>query len=497
MRSDSKRSALPQLIIALLLGLGLGAIGVLLLPGDGADGPARDAERQPLYWVAPMDANYRRSEPGKSPMGMDLIPVYADGATAAGDSGTVRISPEVVNNLGVRTTRVERGQLRNEIRTVGYVQYDEDRLIHIHPRVEGWIERLYVKAAGDPVAQGQALYALYSPELVNAQEELLLALNRKNSRLVQAAEDRLRALQLPDDLIAGLRQDGAVRQTVTFRSPQAGVIDNLNIREGFFVKPATTLMSIGSLEQVWVEAEIFERQASEVETGLPVTMTLDYLPGHEWQGTVDYVYPSLDEQTRTLRVRLRFPNDDGVLRPNMFAQVVIATGSSENTLIVPREAVIRTGKQDRVVLALGEGRFRSVAVKLGRLDRSQAEILAGLQAGDSIVTSAQFLLDSESSKAADFKRMQIREHTAEQTAEATGRINSVDRGGRTVNISRGAIAKWNRPPATMEFAVDPAVDIATLQEAQRVRFTFMIDDGQFIVTEILGPAETMNGRAEP
>ncbi len=497
MNTERKLYPTLQLLLTLLLGLGLGALGMRLLPGNGDAEADAEAERKPIYWVAPMDANYRRSGPGKSPMGMDLIPVYADDAAAADDPGTVRISPEVINNLGVRTARVESGRLRTEMRTVGYVQYDEDRLIHIHPRVEGWVERLYVKAAGDPVAQGQPLYALYSPELVNAQEEMLLALNRNNSRLVQAAEDRLRALQLPDELIDDLHQNGVVQQTVTFRSPQDGVIDNLNIREGFFVKPATTLMSIGSLEQVWVEAEIFERQASEVEVGLPVTMTLNYLPGRQWRGTVDYVYPSLDEQTRTLRVRLRFPNDDGALRPNMFAQVVIATGDRENTLIVPLEAVIRTGKQDRVVLALGNGRFRSVEVRLGRLDRTRAEILAGLKPGDSIVTSAQFLLDSESSKASDFQRMQAREPAEVQSAEVAGRINRVDRGRRTANISREAIAKWNRPPATMDFEVGPAVDIGDLREAQQLRFIFVIDDGRFIITEIVDRAESADGRAEP
>tara|TARA_R110002110_G_scaffold415561_2_gene650930 strand:- start:149808 stop:151238 length:1431 start_codon:yes stop_codon:yes gene_type:complete len=386
---------------------GKSPMGMDLVPVYPEPEEVVNAPREPLYWVAPMDPDYRRDKPGKSPMGMDLVPVY-DESGGSGDAGpgTVRIAPEVVNNLGVRTAAVERRTLPSTIRTVGYVKYDEDRLIHIHPRVEGWIETLYVKAAGDPVDAGQPLYELYSPQLVNAQEELLLALKRDNARLVKAAEDRLLALQLSPEFIAQLRRERRVRQTVVFNSPQSGVVDNLNIREGFFVKPGTTLMSVGALDEVWVEAEVFERQAGQVSVGLPVTMSLDYLPAREWQGSVDYVYPSLDEKNRTLRVRLRFDNASGLLRPNMFAQVRIHAAGIENATVVPTEAVIRTGDQDRVVLALDEGRFKSVAVDLGQVGEEFVEVVRGVDPGERIVVSAQFLLDSESSKNSDFLRME-------------------------------------------------------------------------------------------
>ena len=403
-------------LIVVLAALG-GATASYVLFGPGAVGRGADevagrdpASRQPLYWVAPMDPTYRRDGPGKSPMGMDLVPVYDD-ATSEGGPGTIRISPEVVNNLGVRTAPAGFAALPTRIRTVGYVQYDEDRRIHIHPRVEGWVEKLYVKASGDPVEAGQPLYELYSPQLVNAQEEYLLALKRDNPRLVEAAGDRLLALQLSPDFIAQLRRDRTVRQTITFYSPQHGVVDNLNIREGFFVMPGTTLMSIGVLENVWVEAEVFERQSPLVKIGLPVTMSLDYLPGRQWQGRVDYVYPSLDDKNRTLRVRLRFANQDRTLKPNMFAQVEILADPVEGALVVPREAVIRTGDQNRVVLALGEGRFQSTVVELGRVGERHVEIRSGLEEGDSVVVSAQFLLDSESSKRADLMRMDAGETT--------------------------------------------------------------------------------------
>jgi len=399
-----------SVVVGIVLGVAASALVYFNLEQGGAlstvDTNATVGDK-PLYWVAPMDSNYRRDKPGKSPMGMDLLPVYASGGGSVDEGpGTIEISPEVVNNLGVRTAQVESRPLTTRIRTVGYVQYDEDHLIHIHPRVEGWIEKLYVKAAGDPVERGQPLYELYSPQLVNAQEEMLLSLKRNNKRLVQAAQDRLLALQLSASFIDELKRERQVRQTVTFRAPQSGVVDNLNIREGFFVKPGTTLMSIGALDDVWVEAEVFARQAALVEVGLPVVMTLNYLPGKEWRGTVDYVYPSLEEKTRTLRIRLRFNNDAGILKPNMFAQVFIEADQGEDALMVPREAVIRTGSQDRVVLALGDGRFRSVVVRLGQLDEQYSQILEGLEEGDSIVVSAQFLLDSESSKSAGLMRMQ-------------------------------------------------------------------------------------------
>lgn len=400
--------------VMLVLGIALGA-GMVLLnlrnqPADAVDAASVD-EPQPLYWVAPMDPEYRRDKPGKSPMGMDLVPVYAD-SPAAGNTGpgTVEVSPEVVNNLGVRTAPVVRGALHSEINTVGYVRYDEDQLVHIHSRVEGWIDKLYVTASGDPVAKGQPLYALYAPALVNAQEELLLALERNNPRLIEAARERLRALQLPAASIRQLEKTRRVSQAVTFYAPISGVVDSLSIRQGYFVKPDKTLMAIGSLAQVWVDAEVFARQAPLLQAGSQVTMSMDYLPGKTWTGTVDYIYPTLDPLTRTNKVRLRFANADGELKPNMFVRVAIHGPAEEPVLLVPREALIRLGGTQRVVLALDGGRFKSVEVGVGRLDDKHVEIVQGLEEGDRVVTSAQFLLDSESSKTSDFARMDASPH---------------------------------------------------------------------------------------
>ncbi|MGB1293654.1 MAG: efflux RND transporter periplasmic adaptor subunit [Pseudoalteromonas sp.] len=555
-----------KLLIAVLFGIGIASIG-FVITDHSRDSVTVKSEQHPLYWVAPMDSNYRRDEPGLSPMGMELVPVYAESESNDQDGpGTVTISPTVVNNLGVRTAKVQLKALQSEVRTVGYVQFNQDQLVHIHPRVEGWIETLYVKAAGDKVEKGEPLYTLYSPQLVNAQEEFVLAVNRNNSVLIRAAKARLKALNVSDGFVERLQANKKVMQNITFYARQSGVMNELNIREGFYVKPGTSMMSIGQLDEVWVEAEVFERQAQLIEVGLPVTMTLDYIAGQSWRGRVDYIYPTLDAKNRTLRVRLRFNNQDHQLKPNMFAQVTI-NANAEQQLIVPKEAVIRTGSQDRVVVALGEGRFKSVAVELGRSDSDNTVILAGIKADDEVVISAQFLLDSESSKSSDFKRMQtpaaitsvwgegvvnsvmadhrmvnishepmdeldwpsmtmdftvadsvdfkalqagqalhfeltkkadnsylisaihIMDSThmmneADNMATVTGSINTIDKDKRIANISRGAIKKWNRGPATMDFTFAESIDLSHLAVQQKLTFTFSVQDGEFVIQRI-------------
>jgi Cu(I)/Ag(I) efflux system membrane fusion protein len=370
-------------------------IGRSWSPQDHAGmGEAGPVEREILYWVAPMDPDYRRDEPGKSPMGMDLVPVYADEVDAT--PGTVRIDPTVVNNLGVRTSTVESGPLPRRIETVGYIGYDEDTLQHVHTRVEGWIETLATKATGDPVKKGQLLFELYSPTLVNAQREYLAALASNNSMLRSASKDRLVALGVTQSEISRLEKERTSMQRVRVYAESDGVIAHLGVREGIFVTPATEVMSVARLDRVWVLAEIFERQAAWVESGQQAVVELDYLPGKRWQGTVDYVYPELDAVTRTLKLRIRFDNEGEVLRPNMFARVLLLGSDTEPVVHIPREALIRGGNVDRVVLALGEGRFRSQVVETGIESGDRIAIRRGLAKGDVIVTSGQFLIDSES-----------------------------------------------------------------------------------------------------
>ncbi|GLX81909.1 efflux RND transporter periplasmic adaptor subunit [Thalassotalea eurytherma] len=486
---NTKKIAIVPMIIGVLAALMVGILmGKLFFEGTQTPSATDSgAKNEPLYWVAPMDANYRRDKPGKSPMGMDLVPVY-DEPQSANDfgEGVVEISSSVVNNLGVRTAIATQDYFEQTITTVGIVKYDEDKLVHIHPRVDGWIEKLYVKTVGDPVVKNQALYTLYSPELVGAQEEYLIALNRKNNTLIQAAKARLLALQLSEEYIERLRTNKKVSQTVTFYAPQSGVLDDLKVREGFYVKPGNTLMSIGQLDEVWVEGEVFERDASLIVENAKVDMTLATYPGKVWQGDIEYIYPSLNAATRTLRVRLSFVNADRLLKPNMFTELRIKNQSSQRSVLVPKEAVIRTGQDDRVVLALGQGRFKSVNVTIGHVNHEVIEILEGINSGDEVVVSAQFLLDSESSISSDFLRMMPDEDdvTDIMNANVDGVINKINIDSRILNISREAIVKWNREAETMDFVVASHINLSELEIGQNINFTFEIRD-EFVVVELV------------
>ncbi len=266
--------------------------------------------------------------------------------------------------------------------------------------------------------QGQLLFELYSPTLVNAQQEYLAALRSSNKVLLDASKDRLDALGVTTGEVARLDRERTVRQRVRVYAEMDGVIAHLGVREGIYVTPATEVMSVARLDRVWVIAEVFERQAAWVEPGQRAEVELDYLPGRRWQGVVDYVYPELDPATRTLRVRIRFDNEGEVLRPNMFARVTLFGGETEPVVHVPREALIRGGKVDRVVLALGAGRFRAQPVEVGIESGDRVAIREGVSPGDRVVTSGQFLIDSESNIEAALSRMQRagddREHSAER-----------------------------------------------------------------------------------
>jgi Cu(I)/Ag(I) efflux system membrane fusion protein len=389
------------LVIAVIVGV---VIGRSMDDSSGSSSSSgANGEREVLYWQAPMDPNYRRDEPGKSPMGMELVPVYAD--EVDGQPGVVSIDPTIINNLGVRTAKAEHGPLSRRIDTVGYVGYDEDTVQHVHTRVDGWIERLETKASGDPVKKGQLLFELYSPTLVNAQEEYLTALRSNNNLLRGASKERLTALGVNAAEIARLDKERTVRQRVRVIAESDGVIAHLGVREGIFVTPSTEIMSIAELDTIWVLAEVFERQSAWVKAGQHAMVELDYVPGETWHGEVDYVYPELDPKTRTLKVRLRFDNTSTVLRPNMFARVSIMGDDFGDVVHVPREALIRGGKVNRVVVALGNGRFKAQPVTIGIESGDRVAIRRGLSQGDEVVTSGQFLIDSESNIEAALSRM--------------------------------------------------------------------------------------------
>ena len=379
-------------------------IAVIHIAGfAAATAVAAEEKNEILYWVAPMDPNYRRDKPGKSPMGMDLVPVYAD---AAAEGNVIAIEPEVVQNLGVRTVKAERTRLWRGIDTVGYIDYDESKVSHIHLRTEGWIENLAVKSEGERVSKGDRLFDLYSPELVNAQKEFVTALSSGNKSLTRASRARLAALGVSAEQVKNIEQSRQTKHHISVYAPQDGVVSKLMVREGMFVKPDMNVMSLGDLSAIWLLAEVFERQAEWVRVGQEAEVRLSYVPGKVWHGTVEYIYPSLDPKTRTLKVRMRFENSEEALKPNMYANVRIFGGPKKDIIVIPVEGLIRTGREQRVIVSLGEGRFEARDVVAGIESGNYVEIVRGIDQGDDIVVSGQFLIDSEASMRASIMRME-------------------------------------------------------------------------------------------
>jgi len=489
--------------LALVIGATLGFGAQTLLSqthtsqaeGTGHEQQASQAKSndEPLYWVAPMDPNYKRDKPGKSPMGMDLIPVYAEDAAQDQAPGTVKIDPAVENNLGVKVVSAQMSPLTPSIETVGYVAFDESQLWQTNVRVAGWVEKLNVNAIGDKVNKGDVLFTLYSPELVKAQEELINAYRTGREGLVKGATERLVTLGVDRQQIQSIVKRGKASQSIDIKAKADGIIANLNVREGGYLSPAQAVISAGPLENVWVDAEVFERQSHWVKAGSTAKMTLDALPGKEWQGEIDYVYPILDPQTRTLRLRLKFPNPQGELKPNMFANISLQPVTEESVLTIPKSSVIRSGGMTRVVLSEGDGKYRSARVQIGREAGDKVEVLQGLTEQSKVVTSAHFLLDSESSQTADLARIDGIEVDME-SVWAKGEISDVLSSSRTLTINHQPVPEWNWPGMTMNFTAGENVDIDSLKSGQVVEFELQkTPDGQYQVIDIKSDGSVVAG----
>jgi Cu(I)/Ag(I) efflux system membrane fusion protein len=379
-----------------------------------AEHAARHAD--PLY-RCPMHPDVVRNEPGQCPicgmtlvkvepgprqdeMGMDYIPVYPD---AAGPE--VRISAAVVNNLGVRTAAASRAAPERRAATVGYVTFDERRMRRVQPRAEGWIEGLAVRAMGETVKAGQLLFTLYSPMLESAQQEYLDAQRIGNRDLIEASRERLRALGLDAGAAERLARAGRASGRVPFHAPIGGVVTDLAVREGAMVSPDMMALTITELGSLWVIAEVPESQAAWVHAGTGAEIRLPSLPGETLAGRVEYVYPELNMETRTLRARIVLEGAGPGLRPNMLASVTLVGEAGEPAVMVPRSALIRSGSEDRVVVALGEGRFAPRRVIVGPESGDRVVIREGLAEGEQVVVAGQFLLDSEANLRAGMERL--------------------------------------------------------------------------------------------
>lgn len=385
-------------------------------------------EKKIKYWVAPMDPSFISDKPGKSPMGMDLVPVY-EGEDES--ESAVVIDPSVVQNIGVRTAEVKRGVLAKTVRATGDVVENETRVGIVNLKIDGWIDKVIVDETGMAVAKGDPLLEIYSPQLVTTQEEYLIARNNLSrvvegapaevvdaaKRTLESTRRRLLNWDITDGQIDELDRTGTVRKNMVLRSPFDGVVTMKSALPGQKVGPGTDLYHIADLRDVWVQASVFDDDIPFVHLGQEAVMTLAPFPGKTFEGRVSFVSPVMNRKTRDLSIRVEFPNPGGALRPGMYADVAIRSVLQEDAVLVPEEAVIRTGKRNVVFIARGEGRFVPAEVVLGPSgEDGTVRVLSGVQPGERVVTSAQFLLDSESSFQEAIRKMR----SAADTAPAEG-----------------------------------------------------------------------------
>ncbi|MGD8228402.1 MAG: efflux RND transporter periplasmic adaptor subunit [Desulfobacteraceae bacterium] len=363
------------------------------------------------YWAAPMDPTYIRNEPGKSPMGMDLVPVYEEEGEEKQPASVIRIDPVTIQNMGVRMARVKRKQLVKTIRTYGDITYDETRVKVVSAWVGGRIDKLYVDFTGINVKKGDPLAEIYSPELVTTQQELILALETRgriwslgnqealqmSTDLVNATKQRLLLWGITEEQIREIERTRKVTTRMTLHAPIGGTVIDKQAFEGQYVKEGERLYKIADLSKVWVDVDIYEYELPWVYQGMPAQMELPYIPGRRFKGRVLYVYPYLEEKTRTAKLRLEFQNPDEHLKPGMYANVYLSPTLAKSSLVVPQEAVINTGVRNLVFISRGEGKFEAREVETGlEGNENELQVLKGLREGEEIVVSAQFLLDSES-----------------------------------------------------------------------------------------------------
>lgn len=455
----------------------------------GSDGVAKP--RRILYYRNPMGLPDTSPEPKKDSMGMDYIPVYE--GDEPDDAGVVRVSPARVQTLGVKTARVQVASVDALVRAVGRVEIDERRVHDVAPRFEGWIERLRVNATGDPVKKGQALFSVYSPELVSAQKELRIAeaLARASAhadpaaregaiRLAEAARERLRNWNVPD---------AASAQTphVTFVSPATGVVLEKSAVEGMRFAAGAPIFRIADLASVWVIADVYEQDLARVKVGETARVVIDAFPERRFEAKIGYVYPTLNTATRTTAVRLELANRDGLLRPGMFAHVEFATGGGGPRLSVPASAVIDSGERQVVLVVQGEGKYKPQTVKLGLRGRDAVEVLEGIDVGDEVVVAANFLIDAESNLKAALSAFAAPADAAPQANVyvTSGSIEAVDAASSTVSMNHEAIPALQWPAMTMEFGLARPDTAQGFLPGEPVRFEFEDrGNGEFVITRI-------------
>ncbi|HWW07125.1 efflux RND transporter periplasmic adaptor subunit [Collimonas sp.] len=365
-----------------------------------------DSGKKVLYWHDPMVPDQKFDKPGKSPfMDMELVPVYADDAS---DDGKVNISPRVQQNLGIRTAEVTRGNLTSAVVAVGSVAYNERDVAVVQARSNGFVERLYLRAPLDPVRKGQALAEMYVPEWVAAQEEYLAVRRMQGNgvdELLGGARQRMRLVGMTDDQIRLVEASGKVQARLTIFAPIGGVVSELAVREGMTVMAGAPMFKINGLAMIWVNADVPESLAAQVRPGNAVEARTPALQGTVFKGKVSAILPDVNPATRTLKARIELANPSGQLVPGMFATISFSSVAHKDILLVPTEAVIQTGTRSVVMVAQGNGKFIPTEVEIGNESNGQTEIRKGLGAGQKVVVSGQFLIDSEASLTGTETRM--------------------------------------------------------------------------------------------
>jgi Cu(I)/Ag(I) efflux system membrane fusion protein len=464
--------------------------------GEPQPAAKADPGKKVLYWHDPMYPQHKFDKPGRSPfMNMDLVPVYAGTRGGDGDDaqGSVTVSPRVRQSLGIRTAAAETAELRQELPAVGYVQADERRIARAEVRASGWVEKLHVRAANDPVRAGQELAEIYSPELYAAQGEYLLVRrmakeNPADEPLARAARQRLLLLGMPEAAVAAIEQSNAPSRRVALLAPISGVVTELGVREGAMVQAGTAVFTLTDLSSVWLTVEVPEAQAGLLRQGQGVVARVRTLPGRTFEGRIDYVYPELNAQTRTVKARAVLANPGLALKPGMFAEVSLAT-STRKTLTVPTEAVIQTGTRSVVIVAEGE-RFRAATVRIGAESEGRSEILAGLKAGERVVASGQFLIDSEASLRTALSRLEGEPDAAPKPGAShrgAGKVTAVDPLQGRVELEHEPIPSLKWPTMTMEFVVEDKASLARLRKGDAVEFELRGEpgkDGDWVISRI-------------
>lgn len=423
-----------------------------------------------LYWVAPMDPNFRKDGPGKSPMGMDLVPVY-EGEEPSGDPSIVMLSAAEINAIGVRTAVARVDEISQTIESVGFVGYNEHLTSHIHTRVDGWIERLNVRAVGDQVDEGDVLFEMFSPLIGSATADHVRALESGDKRLTRASRNKLRSHGMSDRQIEEVEQSGAMARNLKVYAPQDGVVISLGAADGMYLQPNTRAVSLTKLSTVWLIVDVFERDIARLTDDMTAMVEFEHLNGRIFEGRVEYIYPELEATTRTLPVRLRVDNYEGLLKPNMFGTVKLVPNETRRAVTVPTEAIIRTGRAERVVLKTGEGTFKPRLITTGLRDDfdegGRTEVIQGLAPGEEVVASAQFLIDSESALNAGFIRMAPTDDTP---ARGSGELVAIGFSTRIATIRHDALESLDWPAMVSRFPIRADLPVEHLTTGQQITF---------------------------